>query len=195
MRQVLTILFLSSLLAGAVLFGPGYLLDQPSPVPPPSDVIVVISGDEQMARFREGLRLFQSGYGELLVFSGAARDGGTSNAEVMRDMAVQAGIPASAIIEEPRGQDTWGNAVETRAQLEGRGMSSGILVTSPYHVRRAKLTFEAAFQGSGMHWYVQSAPDSEWRKLTWWQESETRRLTISELEKLAFIALTGRYRQ
>lgn len=181
--------------ATAALVGIGFLLDAPTPPPPRSDAIVVISGDEQMARFREGVRLYHAGFGRYLVFSGAARDAGPSNADVMSGLAVEQGVPAEAILEESQGEDTWGNAVYTRRLLEQHGLSSAILVTSPYHVRRALLTFRAAYEGSGIRLAARSAPDSEWRKQSWWQQAETRRLTVSEVEKLAFIALTGRYRQ
>src|SRR6478672_6366703 len=59
------------LLAAVALLGPGLVLDTPQPPPQPSDAIVVISGDEQMARFQEGLNLYQRGLGQYLVFSGA----------------------------------------------------------------------------------------------------------------------------
>jgi uncharacterized SAM-binding protein YcdF (DUF218 family) len=181
-------------LAAAGLVGTGFLLDAPQPLPlPRSDAVVVISGDEQMARFREGLRLYRAGLGRYLVFSGAALDNGTSNASVMRALAVDAGIPDGSILEEPLGLDTWGNAVHTRWLLEQRGIRSAVLVTSPYHVRRATLTFEKAYAGSGIRLVVHSAPDSEWRKLSWWQTPETRRLTQVELQKLAYITVTGKY--
>src|SRR5687767_450195 len=70
------------------LLGPGFVLDTPQPQPRQSDAIVVISGDEQMARFQEGVNLYRQGYGRYLVFSGAAFDNGVSNADVMRDLAV-----------------------------------------------------------------------------------------------------------
>ena len=178
---------------GLGLVGPGLLLDTPQPPPRPSDAIVVISGDEQMARFTEGVNLYQRGLGRFLVFSGAAYDNGTSNADVMHDLAVKRGVPESAILEEPFGEDTWGNAVHTRQVLEGQGLRSAILVTSPYHARRAKLTFDKAYEGSGISLQVHAAPDSEWRKQNWWQHTETRRLTVTELQKLAYILVTGQY--
>jgi uncharacterized SAM-binding protein YcdF (DUF218 family) len=181
------------LLTAAVLLVPGYILDTPQATPQRSDAIVVISGDEQMARFADGVNLFQQGFGKYLVFSGAAYDNGTSNADVMRDLAIQRGIPQSAILEEPLGEDTWGNAIYTRQVLEEHGLQSAILVTSPYHLRRAKVTFDAAYAGSGISLVVHAAPDSQWRKLSWWQQAETRRLTFTELQKLAYIAATGQY--
>src|SRR3954454_14336461 len=187
-------LFVGSMLLVAIaMLAPGLVLDTPQPPPQPSDAIVVISGDEQMARFQEGVSLYQRGMGKYLVFSGAAFDNGTSNADVMRDLAVQRGVPDEAILEEPLGEDTWGNAVYTLQVLEQHDLHSAILVTSPYHARRAKLTFDAAYGGSGIQLKVHAAPDSQWRKLSWWQQSETRRLTFTELQKLAYIVVTGQY--
>jgi uncharacterized SAM-binding protein YcdF (DUF218 family) len=181
------------LLLALALLVPGFILDAPQPPPTPSDAIVVISGDEQMARFAEGVNLYEQGLGHYLVFSGAAYDNGTSNADVMHDLAVQRGVPESAILEEPQGEDTWGNAVYTRQVLEQHGLQSAILVTSPYHLRRAQVTFDAAYAGSGIQLTVHAAPDSQWRKQSWWQQPETRRLTFTELQKLAYIAATGQY--
>ena len=181
------------LLLAIALLGPGFYLDTPQPAPPISDAVVVISGDEQMARFQEGLNLYERGMGRFLVFSGAAYDNGTSNADVIRALAVEHGVPDSAILEEPLGEDTWGNAIYTRQVLEEHGLQSAILVTSPYHARRAKLTFDAAYAGSGIQVTVHAAPDSQWRKLSWWQQPETRPLTFTELQKLAYIVATGQY--
>ena len=181
------------ILVTLALLAPGFILDTPQPVPLKSDAIVVISGDEQLARFAEGINLYEQGYGKFLVFSGAAYDNGTSNADVMRQLAVRRGVPQSAILEEPQGEDTWGNAIYTREVLEEHGLQSAILVTSPYHLRRAKATFDAAYTGSGIELAVHAAPDSQWRKLSWWQQAETRRLTFTELQKLAYIVATGQY--
>jgi uncharacterized SAM-binding protein YcdF (DUF218 family) len=183
----------AGLVVGVALVAPGVILDTPQPAPTASDAIVVISGDEQMARFQEGVNLYDQGLGHYLVFSGAAYDNGTSNADVMRALAVKRGVPERAIFEESQGGDTWGNAVYTRKVLEEHGLHSAILVTSPYHARRARLTFDAAYAGSGIQLAVHAAPDSQWRKLSWWQQPETRRLTFTELQKLAYIFVTHQY--
>src|SRR5215216_558286 len=82
---LLRVLIGAAIVVAAALLGPGLFLDTPQPAPHMSDAIVVISGDEQMARFQEGVNLYQRGLGKYLVFSGAAYDNGTSNADVMRD--------------------------------------------------------------------------------------------------------------
>jgi uncharacterized SAM-binding protein YcdF (DUF218 family) len=193
LSAVFRTLVIVAIAAAVALLGPGLLLDTPQPPPSVSDAIVVISGDEQLARFQEGVNLYQRGLGHYLVFSGAAFDNGTSNADVMRALAVGRGVPDEAILDEPLAEDTWGNAVYTRQVLEQHGLRSAILVTSPYHARRAKMTFDAAYQGSGIQVSVHSAPDSQWRKLSWWQQAQTRSLTLTELQKLAYILLTGQY--
>jgi len=158
-----------------------------------SDAIVVISGDEALARYRDGVRLYKAGWAPRLIFSGAAWDGTHSNAEVMRGLAIDDGVPASAILVDPTGDDTYGNAVHTRSLMIEHGLDSAILVTSPYHLQRAILTFRGVYGGTGIRVIGRSAPDGEWRKTSWWMNPETRALTMRELEKLGYVTLTGRF--
>ncbi len=185
-------------LAGALgvliaLWGPGFVLEGPQRPLERSDAIIVISGDEDLARYREGIRLYRAGWAPVMIFSGAAEDESVSNAEVMRKMAVTDGVPPSAILTDDHGGDTYGNAVHTRTLMEQHGHKSAILVTSPYHLHRAALTFRGVYDGSGIRVIGRSAPDGEWRKQSWWLRDETRELTLRELEKLAYVALTGRF--
>ncbi len=179
--------------AAAVLFGPGFLLEGRSDPLERTDAIVVISGDEALARFREGLRLYRDGWAPRLIFSGAAEDGPRSNADVMRRLALREGVPANAILTDDIAEDTYGNAVHTRELMLANGLRSAILVTSPYHLRRASLTFDGVYQGTGIRFIGRSAPDGAWRKASWWTHEETRALTFRELEKLGYVTVTGRY--
>jgi uncharacterized SAM-binding protein YcdF (DUF218 family) len=176
-----------------VFIVPGFLLEGPQEPLQTSDAIVVISGDEALARYRDGIRLYRAGWAPKLVFSGAAWDGSHSNADVMRGLAIEDGIPEAAILVDPSGDDTYGNAVHTRELLVANGLKSAILVTSPYHLQRAILTFRGVYDGTGIRVVGRSAPDGEWRKTNWWMSSDTRALTVRELEKLGYVSLTGRY--
>jgi uncharacterized SAM-binding protein YcdF (DUF218 family) len=102
---------------------PGFLLEGPREPLQQSDAIVVISGDEALARYRDGVRLYQAGWAPRLIFSGAAWDGGYSNAEMMRALAIADGIPESAILVDPIADDTYGNAVHTRDLMVAHGLS------------------------------------------------------------------------
>lgn len=176
-----------------LLFGLGFLVEGVQQPLQPSDAIIVISGDEDLARLRAGLLLWRERWAPRLILSGAAREGPISNAEAMRKVALEAGLPPTAILIEEAGADTYGNAVETRRLMESQRLRSGILVTSPYHLQRASLTFNSVFRDSGIRLIAAAAPDSDWRKQSWWQRDDLRRLTFREVEKLAYIGLTGHY--
>ncbi len=76
--------------------------------------------------------IFSSGY--TLVFQ---------EAEIMQELAAAHGVPPSAIILEQRAATTYENVRFVAEILEERGWSSVLLVTSPYHMRRALLTWRA----------------------------------------------------
>jgi uncharacterized SAM-binding protein YcdF (DUF218 family) len=179
--------------AAGTVVGIGYLVEGFQPPIERSDAIIVISGDENLARLREGIRLWDEGWAPRLVFSGAAREGPVSNAADMRRRALAEGIPESAVLLDEEGADTYGNAVHTRRLMESHGLRSAILVTSPYHLQRAVVTFQGVYGGSGIRIVGRAAPDSDWRKRSWWMRPDLRRLTLTELEKLGYIALTRRY--
>ncbi|MFN0072363.1 MAG: YdcF family protein [Chloroflexota bacterium] len=179
--------------SAAALTGSGLLLEGPQPPLEHADAIIVISGDESQARLREGIRLYRAGWAPTLIVSGAADDGVLSNASAMEMTALQAGVPSSAILPEPEAMDTFGNAVYTRRLMVERGMKTAILVTSPYHLHRATITFQSVYRGTGVRIIPRSAPDSAWRKVGWWNGHETRRLTFRELERIGYIMITGRF--
>jgi uncharacterized SAM-binding protein YcdF (DUF218 family) len=184
---------LVSLVGTAMLVVPGFVLEGQQASLQRSDAIIVISGDEALARFREGLRLHRAGWAPTLIFSGAARGSAPSNAEVMRRMAIAEGVAASAILTDDHAEDTYGNALYTRDLMVSRGLRSAILVTSPYHLHRAVLTFDGVYHGTGIRVIGRAAPDGDWRKTSWWSRQDTRVLTLRELEKLGYVRLTGRY--
>lgn len=192
-RRALVLLALSAGLSMGGVVAAGFVLDSPLHPLEPADAIVVISGDTELARFWEGLRLYRAGWGRVLLLSGAAEDSGPSNAIVMAEMARALGVPASDLLVDPDAVDTYGNAVNSLRILKSRGLTSAIVVTSPYHVRRTTATFEAVFRDTGVNVRVWSAPDPHWRKASWWLHPDTRSLTFSELQKLLYIAATGRY--
>jgi uncharacterized SAM-binding protein YcdF (DUF218 family) len=117
--------------------------------PQAADAIVVFAGgvgesgragtgvQERVARavdlYRDGLApaiIFSSGY----VFT-------LREAEVMRAIAVDKGVPATAIVLEERAANTYANVANTARILEQRGWRRILLVSSPYHMRRATMTW------------------------------------------------------
>jgi uncharacterized SAM-binding protein YcdF (DUF218 family) len=134
-----------------------------------ADVIVAISGGDTAARAGKAVALYQNGWAKRIIFSGAAADPESpSNAEQMRDIALRAGVPASAIILEPAANNTEENARNVAKILSQNGWRDVILTTSPYHLRRAKLLFESATRDlSGATIRTAAATDSGYDQI-WW---------------------------
>jgi uncharacterized SAM-binding protein YcdF (DUF218 family) len=154
----------------------------------PADAIVVISGGETDQRVKEGVELFHQGLAPTLIMSGAARDSGISNAAAMQRSAVSQGVAEERILVEDKAQDTLGNAKYVRELLSDHDIKSIILVTSPYHQRRAYLTF-CRYLGKDFPIINHSAADSAWRKNGWWENAWARHLTFQELGKIIYLML------
>lgn len=154
-----------------------------------SDVIVVISGGETEERVKEGVELYQAGWAPLLIMSGAARDEGIANAISMKQIAISQGVPADSIMVEPEATDTLENAIKVKEIIKQDTPSRIILVTSPYHQRRASIVFNKVFSDLSVEIINHSAQDSTWRKNGWWKQAWSRYLTLSELQKIIYLLL------
>lgn len=160
-----------------------------------ADAIVAISGGDTPARTNEAIRLYHEQWAPALIFSGAAQDPQSpSNAEMMRQTAIRAGVPPSAIEVEEQAGDTMDNAAETAKIVRAKGYKTIILVTSPYHQRRAWLEFKAAV-GSEVVILNRPAPqDRHWPAHTWWTKPYSLALGIGETVKTAYVELRQQIR-
>ncbi|MDB5177814.1 MAG: hypothetical protein JWO61_197 [Candidatus Saccharibacteria bacterium] len=132
-----------------------------------ADAIVTISGGDTSARTEHAITLYKHEWAPILIFSGAAQDKtGPSNALAMRQIAISAGVPASAILIEEDSANTQQNAENTNQLLATHDINSVILVTSGYHQRRASLEFHNKLD-TGVT--VRNSPtfDKDWNWY-WW---------------------------
>ena len=173
----------------ALVVGIGYFLS-PQDKLSQADLIVAVSGGETRQRTREAVKLYKNDFADRILFSGAAEDkSGPSNAAAMRAQAIEEGVPAERILIEETSEDTASNAANSAPIIASVGARKIILVTSPYHQRRASLNFHDQL-GKDVEIINHSATDSSWRKSSWWQEEFTRGLTLSELQKNVYVVST-----
>jgi uncharacterized SAM-binding protein YcdF (DUF218 family) len=136
---------------------------------PEADAIVVLSEGRIVAqgkaasserngseRFFGGVELFKAGKAPLLVFTGGASPWTAPNAalegDVLADHALAQGVPAGQIAKTPRVMDTADEAREVATLLHRRHSDQSrrvdhprvLLVTSAFHMSRARLLFERA---------------------------------------------------
>lgn len=179
-----------AILAIGLLYGVGFWLS-PQDKLTQADVIVAVSGGETDARAEEAVRLYKQGLAPIILFAGAALDtSGPSNAATMRQEALDLGVPSSAILIEESSINTAQNAVAAAPILQRQGAEKVILVTSPYHQRRASINFHRAL-GKSVQVINHSAPDQSWRRQYWWATPYSTFLTFSELQKTLFVLLNG----
>lgn len=140
----------------------GGLLEQRYPSEPPSSLptaqaIVVLGGntangrqnwfepfDRKTAILRTdtAARLYAAGRAPLIIVSGAALDGGMSEARMMAQALERDGIPTGAILLEDHSLTTHQNAVYTARLLRQHDIRKFLLVTSALHMPRAMASFQ-----------------------------------------------------
>lgn len=148
-----------------------------------ANAIVAISGGNTKARTLEAVRLYQNDWAPLLIFSGAAADpDAPSNAEQMREIAIENGVPPDAIVLDHFSTNTQENAAEVSVFTEALHIDKVILVTSPYHQARASIEFEQRLEQS-IEIINHPAPDIDWSPELWWSTPRGWYLTVTELPK------------
>ncbi len=104
-------------------------------------------------RVLHGVERLRRGDAEVLVLTGGPSGGGPSEAEVMRELAVTAGLAPERLLTEPRARSTWDNARYTAELMAARGWSRALVVTDWLHLPRALFAFRSAglrARGSGV---------------------------------------------
>lgn len=198
MRTVLIIalLFIVGIITITAYLGPDDLrscADMPSieGACSPADAIVVVSGGDTSARVLEGVSLYKNRWSDTIVFSGAAEDKtGPSNAEAMRQIAIESGVPDEAILLEEFSETTRQNAENTSALLDSAEIDRIILVTSGYHQRRAGLEFNKRFDSAVEIVNHPVDKDKDWSSW-WWLSPRGWYLSMSELTKSIAFYLGG----
>lgn len=189
---LVAIIILLAVIGFAAFIGVGYYLS-PQQSPQKADAIVVVSGGQTTTRAEKGIELFKQGIAKNIIFSGAALGDGPSNALAMRGQAISQGISRDNIFIDEISQNTYENALNSKKILEDLKAKKIVLVTSPYHQRRANQTFRAVL-GSDYEVIGVSAFDDRWSKSQWWRRGFPLFITVSELWKLAYVNLTGSYK-
>ncbi len=97
-------------------------------------------------RLKEAIELYRTGQAPYLIFS-SGYVYSFLEAQDMRAQAIGQGVPASAIVLEERATNTYQNVTYVNEILRDRRWSTILLVSSPYHMRRATLAWRKAAPG------------------------------------------------
>jgi vancomycin permeability regulator SanA len=96
-------------------------------------------------RMKTAIGLYKEGLVNKVLVSGGVGESGFNEALVMRDMAVEAGVPELDVIVDSAGVNTEATVRDSRPFFEKADRPTALAVSQYYHLPRVKL----AYQGSG----------------------------------------------
>jgi uncharacterized SAM-binding protein YcdF (DUF218 family) len=164
-----------------------------------ADAILVLGGS--YSRPFEAADLYRQGYAGKIYISVPAREdqlvlldqAGIAyprEQEVMRQVLLKKGVPASAI--EYFGKASISTAAEAQAAraLFAGGAPKLLVVTSPYHLRRTRMIFSDALPAADIRVI---ATNYDPLPPAWWKDQSSARNVLLELAKVTFYRLGGRF--
>ncbi|QQD85647.1 YdcF family protein [Jeotgalicoccus sp. ATCC 8456] len=118
--------------------------------PEDSDVIVVLGGGDQ-GRMKRAADLYESSYAEKVIVTPV---GDRYNTEELTNIARHYGIEEEDIIVDSESTSTYTNAQRTIEIMDENDFELAMIVTSDYHVKRAKIIFDRLNDGSKSFTYI-----------------------------------------
>lgn len=167
-----------------------------------ADAIVVLAG--RFERSMHAADLYRAGYAPIVVLSEAVPEATSKRLETLgirlpsaldihRQVLQAKGVPADKV--ELLGRPALSTADEA-ASIAARFGQSGrklIVVTSPSHVRRARLILAQALEGRDVELAVCATPYDEFPDV-WWISQDAARDVLLEWAKILFYLGGGRFR-
>lgn len=108
---------------------------------PPVAPRVSVHAEEGFDRLLHGMRLLRAGKAPVILLSGGSMGGPMSEAEQMKRLALEYGVPEETVLLETASRTTRENAAACAGLLRGMGANRILLVTSASHMRRAAAAF------------------------------------------------------
>ena len=94
-------------------------------------------------RIKHGIDLYQAGRVKKLLFTGGfGQDAEFAESEVARKFALGAGVPADDVLVEKKSDKTSENLTQASLLMAENQLSSALIVSDPWHLKRACLMAE-----------------------------------------------------
>ena len=131
--------------------------------PVESDLIVMLGGGED-SRMQRAAQLYHEGYADYVLITPVIE---SSELNQSSALAMEYGIPEEALILEEKAISTYTNATITMDIMRRLDMTSALIVTSDWHIKRSKYIYDKLNDGSFDFHYISALPMQEGR----WHES------------------------
>jgi uncharacterized SAM-binding protein YcdF (DUF218 family) len=149
----------------------------------PADLIHVLGGD--VDRIDYGITLYKQGYGQRILFTGGKIEiplVKTTYARLAQEYALSQGVRSEDLIQhESRATSTYEEAQELKEFLHGEAsIRSVIIVSSPYHLRRARWAFTKVLGDRVVFQFAPVPFEMAKHKRQWWTDEQSLRMVIFE---------------
>ena len=167
------------LICGFVLFVAHISTTKPPAHLPKVDGIVVLTGADG-SRLRVGAELLKTGHGERLLISGVNPT--IKPAQIQALLKLESAQFTCCVDLDYESENTYDNARETANWANAMGFEKILLVTSAYHMPRAKMEISATMSGIEIIAYPVATEHSA--DAPWWGGWDKLRLLVREYGKL-----------
>ncbi len=159
-----------------------------------ADAVIALGGDDGFDRLEKAVQYYQDGAADVLIISdtGALTESGVDAAMYQKDAAIAMGVPSVDIyITEVHANTTYNEGRATRKLMLRNGWDSCIVVTDPFHTRRARTYFRKDFAAHGLSVSVTYTAAHWYRPSTWFLSQRGIVITQTEYAKTLWGMLTG----
>jgi|SRR5580700_1177583 uncharacterized SAM-binding protein YcdF (DUF218 family) len=161
--------------------------------PEPADLIVVLAGGNNDLRYWNGVRLMQEGYANHLVLDVFSKGEtfGNSDIDLAREF-VNRTTPGQSIVCPLPENSTYDEARYIEPCLAASGAKSILVVSSDYHIRRARDILQHRLPQ--YHFSFYGASDPYFFGTRWWTNRQWAKTTLSEWERYLWWLFVDRWR-
>lgn len=160
----------------------------------PSDAIIVLAGSSPF-RARHAETLYAQGLAPHVIISNepiSSHGVQTTWLGLKAAGLVKLSIPDEAIVPITEISDgTYGEALNSRSIMRAHGWRTAILVTDPFHMRRATMTFRHVFEQDGLSVAASPADDSKYGVEGWWKDRLAIMRIVTEYVKFGYYLAAG----
>lgn len=164
----------------------GQWLSEVPPLPDEEADVAVVLGGHPRVRVPAAVDLLNSGQvGRIVFVGGQLVDGRPAEVRRGEARADLLSVPHDRRLSlEHEALGTVEEAYVVRAAAKRHHWRRIVVVTSPYHCRRALRVFESVLSGDGLEVWVHPTPYDTWTLHAWHHDPRLRRLVGRELVKM-----------
>ena len=176
-------LFLS-LLAGFGFLAAGALLASPAALPQRADLVVVLGGGPDGARYKRGRQLVLDGFSTSMW---------QSNPKAVERVDALGKLPGVGVHFDSVPGNTWQEAQAVQEWMQSHGYKSALVVSDPPHLLRVGYAFASNLWGNGLRFTLVASEPTWWSAWSWWTNQQSELFVKAEVVKLGYYLVRYRF--